>query len=254
MASGPKPFLLLSIRTEERAALEEHAAFARFLGVAADELTRSSSAPRRCRRRPGRLGRDHPRRWCVQRVGPRGPQVRGPVPGRARPRAAAGRRGRSRLPVPRRLLRHRQHRPAPGRGRRPELPGAGRPGQRRADRRGPGGPAVRRPAALVPRLRRPQGGDQPVSPTTPSSLATSEAAPVQAFRVGKNVYATQFHPELDLDGILTRIAVYAHYGYFDPSEQEALGAAAAAVTVIHPMTILRNFAARCRQVGGAIQS
>jgi GMP synthase (glutamine-hydrolysing) len=85
------------------------------------------------------------------------------------------------------------------------------------------------------------------------ALATSAAAPVQAFRVGRHVYATQFHPELDLTGILTRIAVYAHHGYFDPSEQEALGAAAAAVTVRHPMTILRNFAARCREPD-AIQS
>ncbi len=110
--------------------------------------------------------------------------------------------------------------------------------------------------AGLPRAFRAYGGHKEAISRLPDhavSLATSEAAPVQAFRVGKHVYATQFHPELDLDGILTRIAVYAHHGYFDPSEQEALGAAAAAVTVTHPMTILRNFATRCRQ-GDAIQS
>jgi GMP synthase (glutamine-hydrolysing) len=82
-------------------------------------------------------------------------------------------------------------------------------------------------------------------------LATSAACPVQAFRVGRRVYATQFHPELDLDGILTRIAVYAHHGYFDPSEQEALGRASAAVSVSHPMRVLRNFAAICRDSVGS---
>jgi GMP synthase (glutamine-hydrolysing) len=34
-------------------------------------------------------------------------------------------------------------------------------------------------------------------PPNAATLATSAACPVQMFRVGKNVYATQFHPELD---------------------------------------------------------
>ena len=34
-------------------------------------------------------------------------------------------------------------------------------------------------------------------------LATSPQCPVQAFRVGRHVYATQFHPELDVAGIRT---------------------------------------------------
>lgn len=72
-------------------------------------------------------------------------------------------------------------------------------------------------------------------------LATSAACPVQAFRVGRNVYATQFHPELDLEGICTRIAVYKNAGYFDPSEAEAVMAASEAVDVEHPMTLLGNF-------------
>ncbi|MCW2813639.1 MAG: glutamine amidotransferase [Nocardioides sp.] len=78
-------------------------------------------------------------------------------------------------------------------------------------------------------------------------LATSAACPVQAFRVGTNVYATQFHPELDLAGLLTRIDTYATFGYFDPSEAATLRAAGEAVEVTHPMTLLRNFAARYRR-------
>ena len=33
-------------------------------------------------------------------------------------------------------------------------------------------------------------------------LASSAACPVQAFRLGRNVYATQFHPELDVEALL----------------------------------------------------
>jgi GMP synthase (glutamine-hydrolysing) len=72
-------------------------------------------------------------------------------------------------------------------------------------------------------------------------LASSPACPVQAFRVGRRGYATQFHPELDADGICTRIDVYRHAGYFDPGEVESLKAAARAATVVHPPTVLRRF-------------
>lgn len=75
-------------------------------------------------------------------------------------------------------------------------------------------------------------------------LATSSACPVQAFKVGENAYATQFHPELDLDGLCTRIEVYKHAGYFDPAEADGLKAAARAVSVRHPMTMLGNFVRR----------
>ena len=56
-------------------------------------------------------------------------------------------------------------------------------------------------------------------------LASSPDCPVQAFRVGANTYATQFHPELDLEGICTRIDVYKNHGYFAPESAESLKAA-----------------------------
>lgn len=86
-----------------------------------------------------------------------------------------------------------------------------------------------------------------VAPAHAVQLATSYACPVQAFRIGKHAYATQFHPELDLAGLLTRIHAYAHFGYFHPTEAESLSAAARAVDVIHPGRILANFAARYRR-------
>ena len=75
-------------------------------------------------------------------------------------------------------------------------------------------------------------------------LAYSADCPIQAFRVGDNVYATQFHPELDADGICTRIDVYKDYGYFAPETAESLKAAALDRSIEHPPTILRRFAER----------
>jgi GMP synthase (glutamine-hydrolysing) len=78
-------------------------------------------------------------------------------------------------------------------------------------------------------------------------LATSATCPVQAFRVGSNVYATQFHPELDLEGVCTRIEVYKNAGYFPPGEAETLKKWSREVEVRHPMTVLSNFVSRYRR-------
>jgi GMP synthase (glutamine-hydrolysing) len=75
-------------------------------------------------------------------------------------------------------------------------------------------------------------------------LASSDACPVQAFRVGSNVYAIQFHPELDAAGLCTRIDVYKHAGYFDPSEADELKAMAWRSEISHPPAILRAFVRR----------
>ncbi|VEG55158.1 GMP synthase family protein [Mycolicibacterium aurum] len=83
-----------------------------------------------------------------------------------------------------------------------------------------------------------------VLPPHVTRLATSADCPVQAFRVGTNVYATQFHPELDLTGICTRIDVYKTYGYFAPETAESLKEAARQRSVTHPMAILRTFVQR----------
>jgi GMP synthase (glutamine-hydrolysing) len=75
-------------------------------------------------------------------------------------------------------------------------------------------------------------------------LASSAGCPVQAFRVGDNVYATQFHPELDMAGLYTRIGVYKHAGYFDPDEADEIKARAARSDVTWPPAILRGFVRR----------
>jgi GMP synthase (glutamine-hydrolysing) len=73
------------------------------------------------------------------------------------------------------------------------------------------------------------------------TLAYSERCPVQAFRVGRRVYATQFHPELDLDGLATRIEVYKYAGYFKPEEADDVLAAAGASGITEVPNILGGF-------------
>lgn len=47
-------------------------------------------------------------------------------------------------------------------------------------------------------------------------LASTDTCPVHAFRLGRNVYATQFHPELDAIAICDRIDAYSAHGYYEP--------------------------------------
>ncbi len=75
-------------------------------------------------------------------------------------------------------------------------------------------------------------------------LASSPTCPVQMFRVGKNVYTTQFHPELDAASLALRINIYKDAGYFKPTEVEELVAMAHASVVTTPVEILRRFIAR----------
>ncbi|KHK99178.1 glutamine amidotransferase [Microbacterium mangrovi] len=83
-----------------------------------------------------------------------------------------------------------------------------------------------------------------VLPASATLLASSPTCPVQMFRVGANVYATQFHPELDVDGITTRIRVYAGHGYFAADELQLTLDAVRRAPVSHPSLMLRNFVER----------
>ena len=91
------------------------------------------------------------------------------------------------------------------------------------------------------------GGHKEAASSLPADalcLATSPQCPVQAFRVKENVYATQFHPELDLDGIDVRLNAYKNHGYFAPESAEQLKSEARQWNVSHPHTILRRFIER----------
>ncbi len=83
-----------------------------------------------------------------------------------------------------------------------------------------------------------------VLPPNAVLLAASPACPVQMFRIKSNLYATQFHPELDRAGIVTRVRVYQHAGYFPPSELDMLIGRLNTTVVTEPPRILANFVAR----------
>ena len=80
------------------------------------------------------------------------------------------------------------------------------------------------------------------APAGVTLLATGTICPVQMYRVGANVYVTQFHPELDADDLSTRIRIYQHAGYFDPAELDDLIAMAYASGVTGQQhRVLSNF-------------
>jgi len=75
-------------------------------------------------------------------------------------------------------------------------------------------------------------------------LASSEACPVHLLRVKKNIYATQFHPELEAVGLEVRVNAYKFEGYFLPEEGDELVRKAYLETITEPQKILANFVKR----------
>jgi GMP synthase (glutamine-hydrolysing) len=92
-------------------------------------------------------------------------------------------------------------------------------------------------------------GHKEAADTTPDGatlLITGHDCPVQMFRVGANVYATQFHPEADAAELMLRIDTYRNYGYFEPDQAEELKARVREKSVPHAHEILRRFVERYR--------
>lgn len=75
-------------------------------------------------------------------------------------------------------------------------------------------------------------------------LATSPSCPVQAFRMKDNLYATQFHPELDVPGIVARVEIYRDAGYFPPEELGRVIQEISVATVHEPPRMLASFGRR----------
>ena len=83
--------------------------------------------------------------------------------------------------------------------------------------------------------------------TTPEGavlLMTGGVCPVQMFRVGQNVYATQFHPEADADEFALRIDIYRDHGYFRPHEADELKERVSQKPTPYAHKLLRRFVQR----------
>lgn len=72
-------------------------------------------------------------------------------------------------------------------------------------------------------------------------LASSEVCPVHMVRIKNNVYATQFHPELDSAGIILRAKAYKDHGYFKPEELDNLISKFEKENIFVPQEILKRF-------------
>ena len=82
------------------------------------------------------------------------------------------------------------------------------------------------------------------TPQGATLLMTGEKCPVQMFRVGRHVYATQFHPEGDAEGFSIRINTYKHHGYFPPEEAQSLIDAVSVEETPYAQELLRRFVQR----------
>ncbi|MDO5720531.1 MAG: glutamine amidotransferase [Actinomycetaceae bacterium] len=80
-----------------------------------------------------------------------------------------------------------------------------------------------------------------VLPPHATLLATAPSCPVQLFKVGDNVYGTQFHPELDWPALYMRIIAYAQAGYYAVDEQQRIIDNCEATDVSQVHQLLRNF-------------
>ena len=73
-------------------------------------------------------------------------------------------------------------------------------------------------------------------------LATNDACPVQAYRVGERLYATQFHPEPTPKAFTERMAVYRDDGYFPANDYDTVAGRVLAASVTEPVRLIRAFA------------
>jgi GMP synthase (glutamine-hydrolysing) len=79
-------------------------------------------------------------------------------------------------------------------------------------------------------------------------LASTENCPFQMLRFRNNIYATQFHPELDDVGIQLRINIYKDHGYFSPDDANTLALNAKRHHVEFPNIILKNFIDKYKRI------
>lgn len=72
-------------------------------------------------------------------------------------------------------------------------------------------------------------------------LVYSKTCPVQMFRLKNNIYATQFHPEADVDEFNLRINIYKNHGYFAPEKAKKLKKRLEGIETPEAKEILRRF-------------
>ena len=83
-----------------------------------------------------------------------------------------------------------------------------------------------------------------ILPPGATLLITGENCPVQMFRYARNVYVTQFHPELTLETFSQRLKIYRDAGYYAPEDYQRIYDQASAHAIDIDNRLLRNFKKR----------
>lgn len=76
-------------------------------------------------------------------------------------------------------------------------------------------------------------------------LATGPTCPIQFVRTGEQVWATQFHSDMDAVAMRARMDYYYDYGYFSPDDYDAIVAELPNIDTTWSNRLLRNFVAYC---------
>lgn len=84
-------------------------------------------------------------------------------------------------------------------------------------------------------------------PEGATHLVSAAPCPLQMIRAGRNVYATQFHPEAKGENFANRIRIYRDRGYFPPEDADALTQGCLAESITVPEQILTRFVTRYRK-------
>ncbi|WPF69706.1 glutamine amidotransferase [Corynebacterium sp. 21KM1197] len=82
-------------------------------------------------------------------------------------------------------------------------------------------------------------------------VASGPTCPVQALRVGQHTWSTQFHPEVNIEGMARRMNFYRDHGYFRDEEYEQIVESLRGVDTAPAHQILRNFVGYCEARRGA---
>lgn len=77
-------------------------------------------------------------------------------------------------------------------------------------------------------------------------LASGPTCPFQMVRYGDQVWASQFHAEMDAQAMETRMNFFFNYGYFSPEDYDAIVAQLPSIDTTYANQVLVNFVKYCR--------
>lgn len=79
-------------------------------------------------------------------------------------------------------------------------------------------------------------------------LATGPTCPYQFIRYKDQVWASQFHCELDAASLAKRMTFYMDHGYFSPDDYQEIVASLAEYNTSFAQKVAQNFVAHCRSL------